>query len=499
VRWLLNFLAGVTHWVYAITTNASNISSNDTDIATNVTNIATNVTNISTNASNLVLTGAIVDDVSGNLITTGQYLTDEINTVSGLIPSTVVDGAGVANYTARWSDGNTLTTGALVDNGTNVGIGVAAPQATLHVNVGPTDSEDAGVLMLSTYDSTITTTTGLGRIEFAGTENNSTWDIGGRIAVEASEDWAVGSAAGANMYFQLNTTGGTALATKMTILNDGNVGIGESAPSSQLSIGGNSTTTLKPTVAIVDMTAGAMLQLRGQAPTIFMDSTSSGIPTILTDGRGIEIKDGTLDAQGTVDFVIDANGDVGIGTDNPAYRCDVYDTVANIAIFRSTITSYARVIIRSGATGDAQLCFQNNTSSKWTIGNDGGDSDKFKIATGGGAFVASEALIVDTSGNLSILGTLTEASSLAIKENIETYSPSLEMISKIRPVRFNKKKSGKKEVGLVAEELVEMFPELVEMDEKGNPAGVNYSRAVAVLLHGFKELYKEVKELKEKI
>ena len=60
---------------------------------------------------------------------------------------------------------------------------------------------------------------------------------------------------------------------------------------------------------------------------------------------------------------------------------------------------------------------------------------------------------------------LTEASSLTIKENIETYSPSLEMISKIRPVRFNKKKSAKKEVGLVAEELAEMFPELVETDE----------------------------------
>ena len=112
---------------------------------------------------------------------------------------------------------------------------------------------------------------------------------------------------------------------------------------------------------------------------------------------------------------------------------------------------------------------------------------------------ASEKMSLDAGGNLSIQGTLTEASSLAIKENIETYSPSLEMISKIRPVRFNKKKSKKKEVGLVAEELAEMFPELVERDEKGNPAGVNYSRAVAVLLHGFKELYKEVKELKEKI
>jgi hypothetical protein len=106
---------------------------------------------------------------------------------------------------------------------------------------------------------------------------------------------------------------------------------------------------------------------------------------------------------------------------------------------------------------------------------------------------------LNVQGDVYISGTLTEASSLAIKENIETYSPSLEKINKIRPVRYNKKKSKKKEVGLVADELAEMFPELVERDEKGNPAGVNYSRAVAVLLHGFKELYKEVKELKEKI
>jgi len=106
---------------------------------------------------------------------------------------------------------------------------------------------------------------------------------------------------------------------------------------------------------------------------------------------------------------------------------------------------------------------------------------------------------LNVQGDVYISGTLTEASSLGIKENIETYSPSLEKINRIRPVRYNKKKSEKKEVGLVAEELAEMFPELVERDEKGNPSGVNYSRAVAVLLHGFKELYKEVKELKEKI
>ena len=40
---------------------------------------------------------------------------------------------------------------------------------------------------------------------------------------------------------------------------------------------------------------------------------------------------------------------------------------------------------------------------------------------------------------------------------------------------------------------------LVEKDEKGNPSSVNYSRAVTVLLGGFKELYKEIEELKKRI
>ena len=39
----------------------------------------------------------------------------------------------------------------------------------------------------------------------------------------------------------------------------------------------------------------------------------------------------------------------------------------------------------------------------------------------------------------------------------------------------------------------------ISYDEKGNPSGVNYSRAVTVLLGGFKELYKEVQELKKRI
>ena len=45
-----------------------------------------------------------------------------------------VGGSGVANYVARWSDEDTLTSGTIYDNATNVGIGTTNPQRLLHVN-----------------------------------------------------------------------------------------------------------------------------------------------------------------------------------------------------------------------------------------------------------------------------------------------------------------------------------------------------------------------------
>ena len=95
---------------------------------------------------------------------------------------------------------------------------------------------------------------------------------------------------------------------------------------------------------------------------------------------------------------------------------------------------------------------------------------------------------------------MTESSSITLKENIFDFTTPLEKISKVRPVKYNKKTDkDKKEIGLIAEELAEIFPELVENDKDGKPTSVNYTRAVTVLFDGFKQMYKELKEIKERI
>ena len=61
----------------------------------------------------------------------------------------------------------------------------------------------------------------------------------------------------------------------------------------------------------------------------------------------------------------------------------------------------------------------------------------------------------------------------------------------------NLKSNNEPSIGMIAEEVNEIFPELVNRDDNGNPQAMSYSRMTAVLLEAVKELTEEVKELKK--
>jgi hypothetical protein len=102
------------------------------------------------------------------------------------------------------------------------------------------------------------------------------------------------------------------------------------------------------------------------------------------------------------------------------------------------------------------------------------------------------------SSALTVNGTITESSALRYKENIETLTYGLDDVVKMRGVTYNKIETGVKEIGVIAEEVYDIIPELVNKNEDGEIESVSYGRITAVLIQAIKELKEEIETLKNK-
>lgn len=80
-------------------------------------------------------------------------------------------------------------------------------------------------------------------------------------------------------------------------------------------------------------------------------------------------------------------------------------------------------------------------------------------------------------------------SDINLKENIFTINSALDKTNRMRGVYFNKKGSDKREVGVIAQEVEKVFPELV-MGEEGKKT-VAYANLTGVLIEAVKELSRE--------
>jgi len=68
-----------------------------------------------------------------------------------------------------------------------------------------------------------------------------------------------------------------------------------------------------------------------------------------------------------------------------------------------------------------------------------------------------------------------------------------EKVEQLRGVSYDLKDSGKHEVGVIAEEVGAVVPEVVSYEENGKDArGVDYSRLTALLIEATKEQQREI-------
>ena len=96
-------------------------------------------------------------------------------------------------------------------------------------------------------------------------------------------------------------------------------------------------------------------------------------------------------------------------------------------------------------------------------------------------------------------GTVTSATFLyssdaALKEDIQTIENPLEKVQALRGVSYKWKDTGKKDIGLVADEVEEVLPELVVENEHKQ---MDYGHMIGLLVEAIKEQQKEIEALKK--
>jgi len=216
---------------------------------------------------------------------------------------------------------------------------------------------------------------------------------------------------------------------------------------------------------------------------------------------------------------ITSTGNVGIGTTSPSSILDIQSAQAVIKLTSTTGTNtvYSLYI---NTSGNFYVGKDNSTGTAFGVANatilyEGGDNpmvfwtnsqQRMRITSGGNVGIGTTTpnAKLDVNGNtlitgsLTVTSTITELSSLRYKENIQPISFGLDKVLQMRGVSYIKKDTQLKEIGVIAEEMNKILPDIVHKSSDGQVESVSYSRITAVLIEAIKELKAEIDILKNK-
>jgi len=166
------------------------------------------------------------------------------------------------------------------------------------------------------------------------------------------------------------------------------------------------------------------------------------------------------------------------------------------------------IAFAEGGTEVMRISSSGNVLIGTTANNDGklnvnGSIYLFDLGSGAG----SSTLKYD---HLSTGRVTFDTSSRLVKENIENSPYGLNEILKLQPRKYFRKDDQRNEIGLIADEVVDILPEFVPIGQKKLitenkedveliPVGVNYEKLTAVLIKGIQEQQVIIEQLKARL
>jgi uncharacterized coiled-coil protein SlyX len=232
-------------------------------------------------------------------------------------------------------------------------------------------------------------------------------------------------------------------------------------------------------------------------------SDTTNVDMILTgDTLSANLKGGVVSGSGqltdmTGDITVNSSGVSAIGngvivnTDVNASAAIAYTKLnlggSGIVSGSTQITKTLQDVTTAGNTTSTTISITNTTAS--TSKTTGALIVSGGIGTSGGVFAGGDVVAYASSD-------------IRLKDNILPIENPLQKINSIGGYSFvwneNQDTYKGKDYGVIAQEIEEILPELVDTRENGYKA-VKYDKLVSLLIEGIKELSSEVEELKRKL
>jgi hypothetical protein len=344
--------------------------------------------------------------------------------------------------------------------------------------------------------------------------------VGGANLV-LDQDEIMARNAGANSPLHLQAQGGmltvhnSKAGTKVVVTDAGNVGVGTTAPNVKLHVvGGTAASLAKGTGAFVigDVNGkNVAMDINGM-----MCRNNAGKSPLHLQANGGMLKVHHHNA-GT-EFVVKDNGQVGIGTSSPSVMlhvrgggdADLTDASGFVVIGNvdgdNLVMDSNEIMARSNGAR-AGLHLQANGGMlklhHWRPGTEFVVTDSGTVAIKKNSPEAP--YVLDVNGHARATG-FWWSSDVRLKRDVKPLGSVLERVGMLRGVEFewdvDQVAEGAsalgKRIGVIAQEVEEVFPELVKTAGDGIKA-VSYSDLVAVLLQAVKELGSEIAALEKRV
>ena len=296
-----------------------------------------------------------------------------------------------------------------------------------------------------------------------------------------------------------------------TIDSSGNVGIGTSSPTYKVDVHGtNPAFRLKGTAGfgyIIDQNTSSSLVSHilyenaamrfGTNSTERMRIDSSG--NLLVGVTSAQTQSGTT--AGTSFYGGSNAGLITAGRNGDVLRLNRLSTDGDIAVFRKDGTTVGSIKSRGG--NGLVIDSQNN----YALGLSYNGSVVTYLSNN--LFYPAVDNVVDVGSSGSrfqdayFSGTVNAAnfnttSDQTLKTNVETLTGSLDAVKALRGVSFDWIDNGNSEVGVIAQEVEAVLPDVVSTNDQGIKS-VKYGNMVAVLIEAIKEQQAQIDELKAKL